>query len=94
LNRLGRGQWQDWEGIWFSDEAVDWVREHGISPSQLDEIGQMHGFVMSEDGKIVVDVAAGQFGLPSVVVTGDSVGRWYPRYGNALYGGLAPIPCR
>jgi hypothetical protein len=86
LNGLNEGRWVDVEGIWFDDEGLARASE-GVSPSDLDEIGQMHGFAVSEDG-LVADVTADQFGLSPVVFSDNSGSHWLSRYTSEMYGGI------
>jgi len=86
LTALGKGEWADWEGWYWSDEAIR-VAKTMVSarPSDIDDIAQSHGFAVSPCGTIVADITADQFGLAHVVVTDDPGQRWQLRYPNEMY---------
>jgi hypothetical protein len=86
LNDIDEGSWFDVEGIWFDEEGLAKLQE-GVRSSDLDDIGHMHGFVVSGAG-IVADVTADQFGLSCVVLTDNGEHHWYARYANEMYDGV------
>jgi len=86
LTDLGKGEWSDWEGWYWSDESIR-VAKTMVSarPSDIDDIAQSHGFALSPCGTIVADITADQFGLAPIVVTDDPGQRWQCRYPNEMY---------
>jgi len=89
LTERGQGEWTAWEGLYWTDEALQAVSEMAkvrpVAPSDVDLIAQFHGFVLSPDGNFLVDLTADQFGLPEIVVTDNEERRWQLRYPNELY---------
>lgn len=88
-DHFGEGQWMAGEGVFASDAVLLRLKQGELpSWSDIEDAGCCHGWVVSADGEILVDITADQFGLAPVVVleAHTEEGKpWLPRYFPDLY---------
>lgn len=82
--RFGDGQWLAGEGVFASPEVLSRIEQGELRTwSDIEDAGQFHGWVLSADGRFLVDITADQFGLAPVIAQpakGESSRAWLPRY--------------